>query len=67
MLASVECDFVVLVVPGSKDNFKVFTTAEFKAMKLKKTAILVNIRWGSVVDQEALACHLLVGDIHCSK
>ena len=56
-----ECDFVVLVVPGTKDNFKMFSTAEFKAMK--KTAILVNICRGSVLDQEALAAALTDGTI----
>lgn len=56
-----ECDFVVLVIPGTEENVKMFSTAEFKAMK--KTAVLVNIGRGSVVDQEALAAALTDGTI----
>ena len=56
-----ECDFVVLVIPGTEENFKMFSTAEFKAMK--KTSVFVNISRGSVVDQEALATALTDGTI----
>lgn len=56
-----ECDFVVLVIPGTEENFKMFSTAEFNAMK--KTAVFVNIGRGSVVDQEALASALTDGTI----
>ena len=56
-----ECDFVVLVIPGSKENYRMFSTAQFKAMK--KTAILINVGRGNVVDQEALTCALKNGNI----
>ena len=56
-----QCDFVVLVIPGSKENYKMFSTREFGAMK--KTAIFVNIGRGSVVDQEALVSALTDGTI----
>ena len=56
-----KCDFVVLAIPGIKENKKMFSTKEFGAMK--KTAILVNIGRGSVVDQEALYSALVDGTI----
>ena len=56
-----ECDFVVLVIPGSKENHKMFPVAEFKATK--KTAIFVNVGRGSTVDQEALLSALTNGSI----
>ena len=56
-----ECDFVVLVIPGSKENHKMFSVAEFKAMK--KTAIFVNVGRGITVDQEALLSALTDGGI----
>lgn len=56
-----KCDFVVLVVPGTKENNKMFSTEEFAAMK--KTAVLVNIGRGSTMDQEALVAALTNGTI----
>ena len=56
-----KCDFVILVIPGTKENDKMFSTSEFKAMK--KTAVLVNVGRGSVLDQEALAEALRGGTI----
>ena len=56
-----KCDFVVLVVPGTKENDKMFSTEEFAAMK--KTAVLVNIGRGSTMDQEALVAALTNGTI----
>ena len=56
-----KCDFVVLVIPGTKDNHKMFSTKEFKAMK--RTGIFLNIGRGSVVDQEALSLALTGGTI----
>ena len=56
-----ECDFVVLVIPGTKENNKIFSTKEFQAMK--RTGILVNVGRGSVVDQEALYAALSDGTI----
>ncbi len=45
-------DFVVVVVPGTKENVKLFSTAEFAAMK--KSSIFINVARGVVVDQDAL-------------
>ena len=56
-----KCDFVVLVVPGTKENDKMFSTEEFASMK--KTAVLVNVGRGSTVDQEALVAALTNGTI----
>ena len=56
-----KCDYVMLVVPGTKENDKMFSTREFQAMK--KSAILVNVGRGSVVDQEALVAALTDGTI----
>lgn len=55
------CDFVMLVVPGTKENSKMFSREEFAAMK--RTAVLINIGRGSVVDQEALVEALSNGTI----
>lgn len=47
-----QSDFVVLVVPGSKENVKLFSKPEFTAMK--KSGMFINVSRGVVVDQEAL-------------
>ncbi len=56
-----KCDFVVLVIPGTKENHKMFSTKEFKAMK--RTGIFLSVGRGSVVDQEALSLALTGGTI----
>ena len=56
-----ECDFVVLVVPGSEENRQMFSIRQFKAMK--NSAIFVNIGRGTVVDQDALVDALAEGEI----
>ena len=56
-----KCDFVMLIVPGTKENDKMFSVKEFQAMK--RTGVLVNIGRGSVVDQEALVSALTDGTI----
>ncbi len=56
-----KCDFLVLVIPGTRENDKMFSTKEFKAMK--RSGILVNVGRGSVVDQEALHAALVDGTI----
>ena len=55
------CDFVMLIIPGTKENEKMFSTREFQAMK--RSAVFVNIGRGSVVDQEAMARALSEGTI----
>jgi phosphoglycerate dehydrogenase-like enzyme len=47
-----ESDFVVLLVPLSKDTTKLLGKREFSLMK--KTSTLVNIARGGVIDQNAL-------------
>ena len=55
------CDFVMSIIPGTKENEKMFSTREFQAMK--RSAVFVNIGRGSVVDQEAMARALSEGTI----
>ena len=47
-----QSDFVVVVVPGCKENANLFGKAEFAAMKT--SGIFINVSRGVVVDQEAL-------------
>ena len=54
-------DYVVLVVPGLKENSKMIGKAEFAAMK--KKAIFINVSRGSLVDQEALLESLSSGHL----
>jgi len=56
-----ECDFVVLVVPGNEENYRMFSVEQFKAMK--KSAMFVNVARGSVVNQDALVNALTKGEI----
>ncbi len=49
-------DFVVVVVPGSKENVKLFGKTEFAAMK--RSAVFINVSRGVVVDQDALVAAL---------
>ena len=55
------CDFVMSIIPGMKENEKMFSTREFQAMK--RSAVFVDIGRGSVVDQEAMARALSEGTI----
>ena len=54
-------DFIVLVAPGSKENYKMISKAEFAAMK--KNAIFINIARGNLVDQGALVESLKSGHL----
>ena len=51
-----QSDFVVAVIPGSKENVGLFGEAEFAAMK--KSAVFINIARGVLVNQEALVAAL---------
>jgi len=54
-------DFVVLALPLTESTRAMFKTTEFKAMK--RSAYLVNVARGGIVDQQALADALRAGDI----
>jgi phosphoglycerate dehydrogenase-like enzyme len=55
------CDFVILVVPVTEATRSMIGAAELRAMK--RTAFLVNIARGSVVDEGALVAALREGVI----
>jgi phosphoglycerate dehydrogenase-like enzyme len=55
------CDFVVIVVPMTGSTKNLFNTDVLAAMK--KTAVLINIARGGVVDEEALVKALQAGQI----
>ena len=56
-----QSDFVVVAVPGLRENFRLFGRAEFSAMK--RTGVFVNVGRGSVVDHAALVEALRDGRI----
>lgn len=56
-----ESDFVVLAIPLTKDTNKMFGKNEFKQMK--KSAYLINIARGQIVDEEALIDALTTNEI----
>lgn len=55
------CDFVIVLVPLTVDTYKVIDQGVLTAMK--KTAFLINIARGNVVDEEALIKALQSGHI----
>lgn len=57
-------DFIVTVVPHTKETDKLFNQAVFK--KMKSSAIFINISRGKVVDEEALAEALKTGEIQAA-
>ena len=58
------CDFVVNCLPSSPDTQKVFSAAQFNAMK--SSAMFINVGRGESVDEESLAKALLEQDILCA-
>ncbi|MBB6186711.1 D-glycerate dehydrogenase [Rhodanobacter sp. MP7CTX1] len=56
-----ESDFLVLVVPLTPENHHAIGTSELALMK--RTAVLVNVARGGIVDDAALAAALARGDI----
>jgi phosphoglycerate dehydrogenase-like enzyme len=59
--AAAQADFLLALVPYSKDNHKIINAAVFDAMK--PTAYLINIARGGVVDETALMQALRDGKI----
>ena len=58
------CDFVVNCLPSSPDTQKVFSTAQFNAMK--SSAMFINVGRGESVDEDSLVKALLEQDILCA-
>ena len=56
-----QCDFVVLVVPSTKETYRMIGMEQFKAMK--KSGIFINISRGAIVDHDALVEALRDGEI----
>ena len=54
-------DFVIMVIPASKESYRMIGRAEFAAMK--KTAVFINIARGSLVDHDALTEALKTGQL----
>ena len=58
------CDFVVNCLPSSPDTQKIFSAAQFNAMK--SSAMFINVGRGESVDEECLAKALLEQEILCA-
>ncbi|MCJ0932727.1 2-hydroxyacid dehydrogenase [Virgibacillus halodenitrificans] len=56
-----QSDFVISVVPFTKETNKLFNKEAFE--KMKESAVFVNISRGAVVDENALYCALKAGEI----
>jgi phosphoglycerate dehydrogenase-like enzyme len=56
-----ELDFLVVLIPMSADTRNIINAAVFKAMK--RSAYLVNVARGGVVDEDALIAALEAGEI----
>ena len=54
-------NFVIMVIPASKESYRMIGRAEFAAMK--KTAVFINIARGSLVDHNALTEALKTGQL----
>ena len=55
------CDYVVITVPRTKDTYHLFNEEVLNAMK--KTAVLINVGRGGVIDEDALVSALASGKI----
>lgn len=56
-----QSDFVISVVPFTKETNNLFNKEAFE--KMKESAVFVNISRGAVVDENALYCALKAGEI----
>jgi len=61
-LAVADADYLVLAVPGTKDNENMINETVLAAMK--KHAVLVNIGRGTLVDESALLAAVKRGDLY---
>jgi D-2-hydroxyacid dehydrogenase (NADP+) len=61
LAAAAQADFLLVLVPHTKENDKVIDAAVFDAMK--PTACLINIARGGVVDEAAMIAALRTGKI----
>ena len=59
-----KCDFVVNCLPSTPDTHKVFSHAQFQAMK--PSAMFINVGRGESVDEESLAQALKEQEILCA-
>jgi phosphoglycerate dehydrogenase-like enzyme len=61
-LAAAEADYLVLAIPGTKNNDNMIDGAVIAAMK--KNAVLVNIGRGTLVDEAALLAAVKSGHLY---
>ena len=61
-LAVADADYVILAIPGTKENENIIDAEMLAAMK--KTAVLVNVSRGKLVDEEALLSAIAKGDLY---
>jgi len=60
-LAAADADYLVLAIPGTKDNENMIDGTVFAAMK--KNAVLVNVGRGTLVDESALLAAVRSGHL----
>jgi phosphoglycerate dehydrogenase-like enzyme len=61
-LAAAEADYLVLAIPGTKDNENMIDSAVLAAMK--ENAVLVNVSRGTLVDESALLAAVKSGHLY---
>ena len=61
-LAAAEADYLVLAIPGTKDNENMIDGTVLGGMK--KNAVLVNVGWGILVDESALLAAVKSGHLY---
>jgi phosphoglycerate dehydrogenase-like enzyme len=61
-LAAADADYLVLAIPGTKDNENLINATVLAAMK--KNAVLVNVGRGTLVDESALLAAVKSGHLY---
>jgi phosphoglycerate dehydrogenase-like enzyme len=61
-LAAADADYLVLAIPGTKDNENMIDETVFAAMK--KNSVLVNVGRGTLVDESALLAAVKSGHLY---